>query len=84
MLFTYFIIFTEPTATSRLTRSYLTFNSSQLRVTAAEPGRVEFELDIKKEHTVSIQVPIVFPFIYQATEPAEHTSRRYLGEYGWD
>jgi hypothetical protein len=24
----------------------------QLRVTAAEPGRVEFELDIQKEHTV--------------------------------
>jgi hypothetical protein len=27
--------------------------SSQIRVTAAEPGRVEFELDIQKEHTVS-------------------------------
>jgi hypothetical protein len=26
----------------------------QLRVTAASPGRVNFELDIKKEHTVSL------------------------------
>lgn len=26
----------------------------QLRVTAAEPGRVDFELDIRKEHTVSV------------------------------
>ncbi len=26
---------------------------SQLRITAAEPGRVDFELDIRKEHTVS-------------------------------
>lgn len=26
---------------------------TKLRVTAAEPGRVQFELDIKKEHTVS-------------------------------
>ena len=25
----------------------------QIRVTAAEPGRVDFELDIQKEHTVS-------------------------------
>ena len=24
----------------------------QIRVTAAEPGRVDFELDIRKEHTV--------------------------------
>lgn len=24
----------------------------KLRVTGAEPGRVDFELDIKKEHTV--------------------------------
>lgn len=26
----------------------------QLRVTAAEPGRVDFELDIQKEHTVRL------------------------------
>jgi len=32
---------------------YVAYLESQLRVTAAEPGRVDFELDIKKEHTVS-------------------------------
>lgn len=40
---------------------WLTFY--QLRVTAAEPGRVDFELDIKKEHTVRL---LCEPPIYAA------------------
>lgn len=31
----------------------------QLRVTAARPGTVNFELDIKKEHTVSLRVSLL-------------------------
>lgn len=36
---------------------------SQLRVTAAEPGRVDFELDIKKEHTVGLYTPSIISLL---------------------
>lgn len=36
--------------------------AAKLRVTGAEPGRVEFELDIKKEHTVSSATHFVLPW----------------------
>lgn len=38
---------------SLLITFYFFFPIFQLRVTAARPGVVNFELDIKKEHTVS-------------------------------
>lgn len=41
----------------RLTAS--TDDLHQLRVTSAVPGRVKFELDIKKEHTVRILLVLV-------------------------
>jgi hypothetical protein len=57
----------------------------QLRVTAARPGVVNFELPIEKHHTVSAS-PLV-PSYYQyadttPTEPSQYPPRRNHSQYG--
>lgn len=42
-----------------------TTNSTQLRVTAAKPGTVNFELDIKQEHTVRLRSRMHFTSSYE-------------------
>lgn len=57
----------------------------QLRVTAAEPGRVDFELDIQKEHTVGA-TPVLPNSISlnQITESFKHHSWGNHCQYGYE
>lgn len=55
-----------------------TVNLFQLRVTAAEPGRVDFELDIRKEHTVSAVAPVKLEYhLYETAESSKYHSWRH-------
>lgn len=49
----------------------------QLRVTAAKPGVVNFELDIEKHHTVRLHPMYVYDGWLTMAEPPQHPSWGY-------
>ncbi|EPE31623.1 Thioesterase/thiol ester dehydrase-isomerase [Glarea lozoyensis ATCC 20868] len=53
---TFFICQTESSFPASSSDHHLRLFGENLRVTAADPGRVEFELDIKKEHTNRLNI----------------------------
>lgn len=57
----------------------------QLRVTSAVPGRVKFELDIQKEHTVSTTLFSTATVVTNSTkEPNKHPPWRNHSKHGYE